>query len=359
MLWFRAHQRDLPWRRDTRPYAIWVSEMMLQQTQVATVIPYFERWMQRFPTVEALAAAEEAEVLHAWQGLGYYSRARNLLRGAREVVERFDGRVPEDPAQLLSLPGIGRYTAGAIASIAYNRSAPIVDGNVMRVLTRLFALRGDPRKPPLAPRLWDLAEALIPEGHAREFNPALMELGATVCTPARPRCEDCPVAEACEARALGIPEELPESAAGPQITPVSMAAAIVRDGDRVLLVQRPETASRWAGMWEFPNAEVGERETPEEAAARAVREATGLAVECGARATTIRHSVTRYRITLTVFHAALAGNCGSDPARTHFDWKWVHPAELSDYPLPAAHRKIADRITIHTEEVQREFNFGG
>lgn len=343
---------------------------MLQQTQVSTVIPYFERWMQRFPTVEALAGAEEGEVLHAWQGLGYYSRARNLLRGAREVVGRFGGRVPDEPSELLTLPGIGRYTAGAIASIAYNRPAPILDGNVIRVLTRLFALRGDPRKAPLQNRLWELAELLIPEGHAREFNPALMELGATVCTPARPRCGDCSVAAACEARALGVQEELPEMPAGPQITPVAMAAALVREGDRFLLVQRAENASRWAGMWEFPNSEVGERESSPQAACRAVRDAAGLRVECGARATLIRHSVTRFRITLEVYHCMLAAEsvveAGRGPAdradRTEESrrWEWVSPAGLAEYPLPAAHRKIADRIIGQVEgEAQGELDFGG
>lgn len=352
--WFRQHQRDLPWRRDTRPYAIWVSEMMLQQTQVSTVIPYFQRWMERFPTVEALAAAEEDDVLHAWQGLGYYSRARNLLRGAREVVRRCEGRVPDQVEALLTLPGIGRYTAGAVASIAYNQPAPIVDGNVQRVLSRLFALRGDPRKAPLHPRLWELAEALIPEGHAREFNPALMELGATICTPARPRCPECPVAEACIARHLGVAEELPETAAGPEITAVQMAAAIVRRGGEVLLTQRPPTAARWANMWEFPNTEVRAGESGPEAAARAVGEVTGLGVACTRRATLVRHSVTRYRITLEAFH------CLPETAEPHENgsqrWEWVPIARLGEYALPAAHRKIANSVAGQEDQCELAFH---
>lgn len=354
LAWFRRHQRDLPWRRDTRPYAIWVSEMMLQQTQVSTVIPYYNRWMERFPTVEALAAAEEDDVLHAWQGLGYYSRARSLLRGAREVVRSYGGRVPDQVEALLALPGIGRYTAGAIASIAYNQPAPIVDGNVLRVLTRLFALRGDPRKAPLHPRLWELAEALIPEGEAREFNPALMELGATICTPLRPRCRECPVAEACVARNLGIPEELPETAPGPEITAVQMAAGLVRRGHEVLLAQRPATATRWANMWEFPNTEVQPGESPQQAAVRAVREVTGLAIACTRRATLVRHSVTRYRIALEAFHChpADAEPNGSGSQR----WAWVPVAQLGDYALPAAHRKIANHIAGQEDQGELAFH---
>lgn len=339
--WFRECRRELPWRRDLDPYAIWVSEMMLQQTQVATVIPYFELWMARFPTVRALAAASEDEVLHAWQGLGYYSRARNLLRGAREVMERFGGRVPSRLEDLLSLPGVGPYTAGAIASIAFNVPAPIVDGNVIRVLCRLFAFHGDPKKAPLRTRLWELAEWLIPAGDAREFNPAMMELGATVCTPVNPRCEVCPVRGVCEARRLGIQERLPEIAARPAVTPVHMVAGLVWRGGRVLIAKRREDESRWAGMWQFPNAEVRTDEETGEAVRRAVRETTGIEVTPGPRAALVRHSVTRYRISLEAFHCVESvGEPRSVGCRA---WNWVSVPQLGDYALPAAHREIARR----------------
>jgi A/G-specific adenine glycosylase len=351
--WFRAEQRDLPWRRDPTPYHIWVSEIMLQQTQVATVIPYYERWMARFPTVEALAAADEDAVLHAWQGLGYYSRARNLLRGAREVMERHGGRVPSRLEDLLTLPGIGAYTAGAIASIAYNLPAPIVDGNVVRVLCRIFALRGDPQKSPLKNRLWELAAALIPAGEARDFNPALMELGATICTPVRPRCEICPVAPECGARELGIQDQLPETAARPEVTLVSMAAGIVwRDG-RVLLVQRRADESRWAGMWQFPNTEVGERETAQEAARRAVSEAARIEAVPGPRAAVIQHGVTRYRITLEAYHCR--ESAGEPQALDCQAWSWVLPEQLEEYALPAAHRRIARKITEKEPQLELEW----
>jgi A/G-specific adenine glycosylase len=340
--WFATARRDLPWRGDYHPYAVWVSEMMLQQTQVATVIPFFQRWMTRFPTLEALASADEQDVLHAWQGLGYYSRARNLLRGARAVMEQHGGQVPSEVAQLLALPGVGPYTAGAIASIAHNVRAPIVDGNVIRVLARLFALRGDPTRAPLKGRLWDLAAELAPEQRAREFNSGLMELGAMVCTPVRPKCDVCPLADACAARRQGVQAELPETPARPEITAVRMAAALLRRGSGVLLVQRNTDEARWAGMWQFPSVEVQTGESPSDAARRAVAEAVGLKANPRGRVTEVRHSVTRYRITLEVFECL--DSPGEPAALGCRDWRWVEWAGLDQYALPKAHRTIADRV---------------
>lgn len=347
--WFRKEQRDLPWRPNPSPYAVWVSEMMLQQTRVATVIPYFERWMARFPTLAALAVASEDEVLHAWQGLGYYSRARNLLRGARAVMERFGGEVPSDPTTLRTLPGIGPYTAGAIASTAYNVPAPIVDGNVIRVLCRLFALRGDPARLPVRSRLWELAEALIPPGEAREFNPALMEFGATLCTPARPRCEVCPLAHICEARRLDLVELLPETAARPQVTQVRMAAAVAWRGERVLVVQRPPDADRWAGMWEFPNVELAVEESASQGAQRSLA-GFGVQAEVGRRASVVRHAVTRYQITLEAYHCHALN---LEPTMAGGAARWLTIPELDSVALPAAHRRIADRLS-EPQETQLE-----
>jgi len=336
--WFRVHQRDLPWRRDPSPYATWVSEMMLQQTQVATVVPYFERWIARFPSVEALASADEQDVLHAWQGLGYYSRARNLLRGARAVAAQHGGAVPDSVPELLKLPGVGPYTAGAIASIAYNVPAPIVDGNVTRVFCRLHGLRGDPKQAPLSARIWQLAGESIPEGHAGEFNQALMELGACVCTPVGPRCGDCPVSGACEARRLGLQEQLPETAPRPRVTAVRMVAALVPRGEALLLVQRFADETRWAGMWQFPAAEVRPEEPPDLAVRRAVAEAVQMQVTVRERVSVIRHGVTRFRITLEAFHCDGAGAPGTGNCQR---WAWVPTARLGEYPMPAAHRKLA------------------
>jgi A/G-specific adenine glycosylase len=352
--WYRAHRRDLPWRRHPDPYAVWVSEVMLQQTQVATVIPYFEMWMARFPTVADLAAAEESEVLHAWQGLGYYSRARNLLRGARAVARQHEGRVPDRIEDLLALPGVGRYTAGAIASIAFNQPTPIVDGNVTRVLCRVFALEGDPARSPLRTGLWDLARSLIPAGEAGDFNQALMEVGATVCSPTRPACADCPLNACCAARRAGEPEAYPQSAPRPRATPVHMVAGVVWRAGRVLLAQRADDDARWAGMWQFPNVEVGPEETAAEAVRRAVSETVGVRVDPGDRAAVIRHAVTRYRMTLEAYHCP--GSAGEPRALRCQAWSWVRPTDFGDYALPAAHRNIARRL--QQEERQLELGFG-
>jgi A/G-specific adenine glycosylase len=195
--WFAASARDLPWRRTKDPYAIWISEIMLQQTRVPTAVPYYERFLHRFPTVEQLARARLDTVIKLWEGLGYYSRARNLHQAAQEIVARFGGHLPASREELLTLPGIGRYTAGAIASIAFGRREPLVDGNVTRVLCRIFRLKGSPKEVTLQKRIWAIAEKLVPEGHAGQFNQALMELGSEVCLPRRPRCDDCPVNRLC------------------------------------------------------------------------------------------------------------------------------------------------------------------
>ncbi len=340
--WYGREKRDLPWRRTRDPYAVWVSEVMLQQTQVATVLPYYERWMQRFPTARALAAAAEDEVLHAWQGLGYYSRARRLLQGARAVVERHGGQLPDSAEALLALPGIGPYSAGAIASIAYGLAEPIVDGNVVRVLTRLFALRGDPARAPLKAELWALARALIPEGCASDFNQSLMELGATVCTPKQPRCDGCPVRGQCAALSQGIVDQLPETARRPETTALHMVAALVWRRGRVLVTQLQDDAPRWAGMWQFPNAERNAKETPEQALSRAVRESVGLDAEATGLAAVVRHGVTRYRITLDAYTASApkgrARALGCQAVR------WCAQAELEALAMPAAHRNIASKL---------------
>jgi A/G-specific adenine glycosylase len=358
LAWFARAARALPWRNTDDPYAIWVSEMMLQQTQVATVIPYFRRWMERFPTVRALAAATEEDVLSVWQGLGYYARARNLRRGAREVMALHGGVVPTDPDLLRALPGIGPYTAGAIASIAYNRPAPIVDGNVTRVLCRWFGLEGDPAKQPLRGRLWSLATELIPPGRARDFNPALMEWGATICLPGNPHCGECPVAAGCAARRTGRTGSLPESAPRPAVTAVRMAAAVVRRGEEVLVTRRGAAESRWAGMWQFPNDEVRQDESSAAAAVRALQEAIDVEAVPAGEDAPVRHSVTRYRITLHVHHFRVEDPPATDPCATAHEVadavavadaggverRWARLEALSALPMPAAHRTIVCRL---------------
>ena len=340
--WYTKHQRELPWRKSLDPYAVWVSEMMLQQTQVATVIPYFQRWMQRFPDVAALARAEESDVLHAWQGLGYYSRARNLRRAAQEMVRTHAGRVPELVTELRALPGIGPYSAGAIASIAYGHAEPLVDGNVIRVLSRLFALRGDPNRAPLKTGLWDLARDLVPKDRPGDFNQALMELGATVCTPRHPRCDVCPVAGHCLALQQQLVELLPELPARAKATPVHMVAALAQRGGRVLVTKLGPNAARWAGMWLFPNAEVGRTETPEAAVKRALKTSVGLDAEPTGIVCVVRHTVTRFRITLDAYRTGPASGVASPLSVVEIAWK--KPTELVQLAMPKAHRSIAERL---------------
>lgn len=256
LAWYRLQKRDLPWRHNRDPYRIWVSEIMLQQTRVDTVIPYYLRFMEKFPTVRALAEAPEEEVLKCWEGLGYYSRARNLQAGARMVVELYDGIIPDDTASVSGLKGVGPYTTGAIMSIAFNRPEPAVDGNVMRVLSRYFCLEEDIARPATRVGIEKLAASLIPEGEAGDFNQALMELGALVCTPKSPNCLPCPVMEHCAARIAGRELELPvKTKAKPPRVELRASVIVTGQGERegkVLVRQRPDSGLL-AGMWELPH----------------------------------------------------------------------------------------------------------
>ena len=317
---------------------------MLQQTQVATVLEDYRAWMRRFPTLRALASARESDVLHAWQGLGYYSLARRLHAGARAVVERHAGKLPSDRASLLALPGIGPYSAGAIASIAFGAREPLVDGNVVRVLTRYAGLHGDPGKAPLKQRLWGLAGELVPAERPGDFNQALMELGATLCTPRTPRCESCPLANGCEARRQGLVEVLPELPERVRPTRVRVALAIVRERGRVLVVETAADAPRWAGLWTFPHVELEPHETPEAGAVRAAR-AAGFGISITTHAGELTHTITRFRITISVFEATLAPS----PSRrakpgANVRAAWVTPSALEERAMPAPHRKLARRF---------------
>jgi A/G-specific adenine glycosylase len=331
LAWYDRAGRDLPWRRSRDPYAIWVSEVMLQQTQVKTVLGRYAQFLARFPTVSALAAAREEAVLHAFQGLGYYSRARRLHAAARAMEQRHGGRVPETHAALLALPGIGAYSAGAVASIAFGERVPLVDGNVIRVLTRLFALRGDPGRAPLKGRLWQLAAELVPARRPGDFNQALMELGATVCMPREPACAECPLARECRAHALGTPRRFPELPPRARATEVRVAACVVRQKNRVFVVRVPDTAPRWAGLYVFPYATLEAGERAERAALRAARE-HGVRARIVAPLARFRYTITRFRMTLEAFEAASAA-----PARGRY-----YPlAELGALAMPAPHRRLA------------------
>ena len=308
--WFARHRRDLPWRRSDggprEPYHVWLAEVMLQQTQVGTVVPYYRRWLERFPTLKDLAEAPLDDVLKLWEGLGYYSRARNFHRAAQAVMRDHAGRIPDTVEALLALPGVGRYTAGAIASLAFGRDAPVLDGNVRRVLCRLFALEGGigRDRARLETDLWRLSESLLPKGRAGEFNEALMDLGATVCTPRAPSCSVCPLATSCRAYANGNPEAYPTRRARPPLPHKSILTAVVCAPDGALLLAQRPAEGLLGGLWEFPGDEVEETAmlSVKKMAAqlrRILRGATGLRVPVkpGDFAGQVRHAFTHFRIT--------------------------------------------------------------
>ena len=329
--WYREHRRDLPWRRTTDPYAIWLSEVMLQQTQVATVIPYWTRFLDRFPSVEALAAASEDQVLACWTGLGYYSRARNLHRAARAVATRHGGRFPASHEALAALPGIGPYTAAAVASIAFGLPHAVLDGNVARVLCRLQALPGDDRAPAARNRLQALAEELLDPRAPSEFNQAMMELGALLCTPRAPACPDCPVAVLCRARDSGKPARYPERERRAKSVGVDWTVAVVRLGSRLLLV-RSVSARLFTGMWELPWVE-----RPPDQALPELERKYGLALTLGDEFRTLRHSVTTRRILLHAVEAALT----DDRLReSGLGWRWATSEELRETGVSSMVTKI-------------------
>ena len=313
--WFRKAARDLPWRRTRDPYAILVSEIMLQQTQVATVIPFYKRWLARFPDFASLAAAEENEVLSVWQGLGYYSRARNLHRAAKTVVEKHDSKMPRDPALIRALPGIGRYTAGAVASFAFDLPEPLVDANVARVLARLLDLHEPIDSTAGAHALWETAIALVPKNGARIFNGALMELGALICTPRTPRCDECPIAKHCAAFANGTAEELPRKK--PRRKPVALSEPCAWTVSRGRILLEQQTGNRWRGLWKLPSLPAPPNSEP---------------------LLTLDYPFTHHRVTLSVFPQPAPSPLGENHA-------WHPLASLVALPLTAPHRRAIERIS--------------
>jgi A/G-specific adenine glycosylase len=342
LTWFGQHRRDLPWRQDRDPYRIWVSEIMLQQTQVATVVSYFERFLAAFPTLADLARAEEQDVLRLWEGLGYYRRARALHQAARLLVEHHAGDFPDDPEELARLPGLGRYTINAILSQAFDQRLPILEANSQRVLSRFLGRQADPREGAARRWLWEAAERLLPTRQVGEFNQALMELGALVCTPQAPDCPACPLAGRCVARQLGLQEQIPARTPPPAVTRVEESAVVIRRGEQVLLVQRPPDCTRWANLWEFPHDPLREGEDHEQAARRLAEETTGLQIRLGPEWLTIRHGVTRFAITMVCFEAE--HQSGEFRSSFYVRGVWLNPADLASYPVSAPQRRLASSL---------------
>ncbi|MCC6696692.1 MAG: A/G-specific adenine glycosylase [Candidatus Hydrogenedentes bacterium] len=338
MAWFRREARDLPWRRTRDPYAVWVSEIVLQQTRVDQGTPYFDRFLTAFPDVHALAAAKEDHVLKLWEGLGYYSRARNLHRAARIIAHERGGHFPATAEEWQTLPGVGRYTAGAIASIALGEQVAVLDGNVIRVLSRVYNIEDSTDSPSTRTILWELAESLVPAKAPGDFNQAMMELGARVCTPRKPLCEMCPIRRCCDARELGVQEARPirtPKRATPQKEHV--VAVIARRG-RFLLAKRP-ASGLLGGLWEFPSGEVHAGETHGHALRRILRGSFGVRIAPGARLAAVTHTYSHFKVTLNVYACSIPE--GETPsAREHVEVKWVSRAHFGRYALPKANHKF-------------------
>ena len=334
--WYRQHGRTLPWRDHPDPYAVWVSEIMLQQTRVETVIPYFEKWMKLFPDVKALAQASERDVLNAWEGLGYYSRARNLHKAAQIVASKFSGQLPRDLTDLRALPGIGRYTVGAIASMAFGMDEPTLDGNLRRVFARLFDVSEFADSPAGEKMLWDLAAQNLPKGQAGDYNQARMDLGATICTPKSPRCLLCPLMEICESRKKGTQEQRPVLKPKKSVPHYVHAAAVIMERGRVLLSQRP-SEGLLGGMWEFPNARVNA--DPAKELNQALNAACRLKLKKGDPLGIVQHAYTHFKVTVHAFRCDVV----SIPKEKNL--KWVKITELGDYPMGKVDRQIADLLS--------------
>jgi A/G-specific adenine glycosylase len=343
LAWYRDHARDLPWRRTREPYRVWISEVMLQQTQVATVREYFERFVAALADVHQLAAADEQQVLRLWEGLGYYRRARQLHAAAKEIVAQHGGKFPDDTGELVKLPGIGRYTAGAIASIAFGRRAPILEANTIRLLSRLICYEGDTSSAAGQHLLWQTAEEILPQTNVAQFNQALMELGSLVCMPAEPKCHECPLSGLCAAFGSGMQREIPRPKSRAGYILVREAAVVVRRRGRILMRQCAPR-ERWAGLWDFSRFAI-EGEGPLFAAgelAEKVLLQTGIRCVPGPLLKRLKHGVTRFRITLDCYEATYAG--GRARSTNGAPVRWVKEAELASLPLSTTGRKLAELV---------------
>jgi A/G-specific adenine glycosylase len=373
--WFERGARDLPWRKTSDPYAIWISEIMLQQTQVKTVVPYWERWMKAFPTVQRLACAPLSHILKLWEGLGYYSRARHLQAAAQKIIAQHNGQFPRSFEAILDLPGIGRYTAGAICSIAFNEPRPILDGNVIRVLTRIYGMRTHPKLNRTQTRLWSIAERLVktsaqvyPAKGPRLFNQALMELGALCCTPRDPQCARCPARSICRAALLGKVERIPARAPRPPVTEHNVFAFVCAHNGHVLVRQRPAGGLN-AHLWEFPNFDVatGSRRDPSPLPVsgrkrcsailchsdgpcprEVAQQLLGFKPQHVEALCAFRHVITHHRITLTAFRLELPGR---DRLLAGVG-EWTPIDRLGTLPFSSAHRRIALELTAQNKTVR-------
>jgi A/G-specific adenine glycosylase len=349
--WYSANKRIFPWRDNPQPYAVWVSEIMAQQTRLETMLPYYQKWMERYPTVRELADATQQEVLSLWEGLGYYSRARNLHKAAQVVVSDYDGKLPESVEELITLPGIGRYTAGAIASIAFGADQPVVDGNIKRVLARVFAISEAVNTSTGEKQVWSVAQEQLPEGRAGDHNQALMDLGALVCLPRQPRCEICPLADLCKANELNRQEEFPVKEKRGKVPHHTVTAAVLRHGEQVLIAQRKQD-ELLGGMWEFPGGKQKPGESLENCLKREIKEELGVKIEVGEQVGVFRHTYTHFKVTLHAFESRLV--VGQPRLNDHQAIEWVSLAELDDFPMGKIDRQISQTLQSRGQQDEPE-----
>lgn len=339
--WFGENQRVMPWRSDPQPYYVWVSEVMLQQTQVDTVIPYFQRFLTRFPTLKSLADADQQEVLKAWEGLGYYSRARNFHKAAKHVVEKLNGVIPGTYEELQTLPGIGPYCGAAICSIAFGEPVPVVDGNVLRVFARFWGITDDIRLPKVRIAMFDRLMPVIAEHPPSMFNQAMMELGALICKSSQPLCQKCPLNTNCYAYLNNETKTLPYKSSKPAVPHYEIAVGVIWQNDKLLIARRKED-QMLGGLWEFPGGKRREDETFSEAVFREVLEETGLTVAVGELFATVRHAYTHFKITMYAYHCQVIS--GEAAANCSDEIQWISPSELEKYPFPKANKHVIDQL---------------
>ncbi|RKU14231.1 A/G-specific adenine glycosylase [Candidatus Poribacteria bacterium] len=344
LAWFKKYQRTMPWRGLHDPYLIWVSEVMLQQTQVKKVVAYYERFIKRFPDVQQLADAPLQDVLKLWEGLGYYARARNLHKAAQCVVDEFDGEIPRDYATFKKLPGVGDYSAAAVQSIAFNAPYAAVDGNIKRVLARLYLIDTPINETSSAKLFQQKADDLLDQEEPGLFNQAMMELGATVCRPQSPTCLACPVNQFCKAFHAACQDKFPRRIKTAKVPEHHIAAGVIYKESKVLIVQRPLNGLL-GGLWEFPNEQIGESETAEQACIRCITDIVNLSVTNLKSLTRVRHAFTHFKIVVDVFECEYQS--GEVVLNGPIDAKWVEVAALQDYPLPRATHKFLDKLN-HT-----------
>jgi A/G-specific adenine glycosylase len=335
--WYAREARDLPWRRTKDPYRIWMSEIIMQQTRIDQGLPYYERFIEAFPTIHDLAAAPIDQIMKLWEGLGYYTRARNLHQAAQLIVEKYNGELPRDPELLQLLPGIGRYTANAIASICFDANVPVLDGNVKRVLSRLFDVTRSIDEPKTEERLWILARALVTMSTPGDSNQALMELGARVCTPRKPDCPNCPLEKYCEAWAKGVQELRPVRSAKKAVPHREIVVAAIEHEGKYLLGKRPPEGLL-GGLWEFPGGKVEPGESHADALVRECREELGIEVKVGGLVAAVNHAYTHFKVTLNVYRCHLIE--GTPRPKQHTELMWASPHEFDALAFPKANHKF-------------------